>query len=74
MTDPKIRIEQVSKLFGPNPQAALPLLDSDATKAEIMEKTGSIVGLRNVTLDIAGGSIFVVMGLSGSGTPYSGWR
>ena len=67
MTDPKIRIEQVSKLFGPNPQAALPLLDSDATKAEIMEKTGSIVGLRNVTLDIAGGSIFVVMGLSGSG-------
>jgi len=67
VTDPKIRIEQVSKLFGPNPQAALPLLDSDATKAEIMEKTGSIVGLRNVTLDIAGGSIFVVMGLSGSG-------
>ena len=67
MADPKIRIERVSKLFGPDPQAALPLLDTDASKAEIMEQTGSIVGLRNVDLDIAGGSIFVVMGLSGSG-------
>ena len=67
MADPKIRIERVSKLFGPDPQAALPLLDTDASKAEIMEQTGSIVGLRNVALDIAGGSIFVVMGLSGSG-------
>ncbi len=67
MADPKIRIERVSKLFGPDPKAALPLLDTDASKAKIMEKTGSIVGLRNVSLDIAGGSIFVVMGLSGSG-------
>ena len=67
MADPKIRIERVSKLFGPDPQAALPLLDTDASKAEIMEQTGSIVGLRKVDLDIAGGSIFVVMGLSGSG-------
>jgi glycine betaine/proline transport system ATP-binding protein len=67
VTDPKIRIERVSKLFGPDPQAALPLLDTDASKAEIMERTGNVVGLRNVTLGIAGGSIFVVMGLSGSG-------
>ncbi len=67
VTDPKIRTERVSKLFGPDPQAALPLLDTDASKAEIMEKTGNVVGLRNVTLDIVGGSIFVVMGLSGSG-------
>lgn len=67
MTDPKIKIERVSKLFGPSPQAALPLLDTDATKAEIMERTGNIVGLRNVSLEISSGSIFVVMGLSGSG-------
>lgn len=67
MADPKITIEGVSKLFGPNPQVALPLLDTAATKAEIMEKTGNVVGLRNVSLEITGGSIFVVMGLSGSG-------
>ena len=67
MADPKITIEGVSKLFGPNPQVALPLLETAATKAEIMEKTGNVVGLRNVSLEITGGSIFVVMGLSGSG-------
>ena len=38
MTNPKIKIERVSKLFGPDPQAALALLDTAATKAEIMEK------------------------------------
>ncbi len=67
VTNPKIKIERVSKLFGPDPQAALPLLDTAATKPEIMEKTGNVVGLRNVSLEITGGSIFVVMGLSGSG-------
>jgi glycine betaine/proline transport system ATP-binding protein len=36
-------------------------------KAEILAQTGCSVGLRNVSLDIRAGEIFVVMGLSGSG-------
>ena len=38
-----------------------------ADKAEILAKTGCSVGLDDVSLDIAGSRIFVIMGLSGSG-------
>ncbi|AQS64198.1 Glycine betaine transport ATP-binding protein OpuAA [Rhizobium rhizogenes] len=65
MTD--IAIRNVSKIFGGNWKTALAMTRDGADKAEILAKTGCSVGLDNVSLDIAGSRIFVIMGLSGSG-------
>nr|WP_295983096.1 glycine betaine/L-proline ABC transporter ATP-binding protein [uncultured Agrobacterium sp.] len=65
MTD--IAIRNVSKIFGGNWKTALAMTRDGADKAEILARTGCSVGLDNVSLDIAGSRIFVIMGLSGSG-------
>ncbi|ODT71049.1 MAG: glycine/betaine ABC transporter [Pelagibacterium sp. SCN 63-23] len=62
-----IRMHGVTKIFGPDPEAALALLQAGKSKAEVQAETDHVVGLDNVSLDIARGQIFVVMGLSGSG-------
>ncbi|HZJ08291.1 MAG TPA: glycine betaine/L-proline ABC transporter ATP-binding protein [Trueperaceae bacterium] len=62
-----IEIRNLSKVFGPEPETILPLLQNDSTKEEILEQTGHTVGLHDVSLDIERGETFVVMGLSGSG-------
>jgi glycine betaine/proline transport system ATP-binding protein len=65
--DLAIRIRGVTKIFGPSPEAALASLRSGKSKDELQAESGHVVGLDNVSLDIAKGQIFVVMGLSGSG-------
>jgi glycine betaine/proline transport system ATP-binding protein len=62
-----LEIDKVSKVFGTDPASVVPLLDGDLSKDEILERTGHVVGLRNVSLNIEAGEIFVIMGLSGSG-------
>ncbi|WEK48837.1 MAG: betaine/proline/choline family ABC transporter ATP-binding protein [Candidatus Kaistia colombiensis] len=62
-----IAMRGVTKIFGSDPMAALELLRSGKSKAEVQAETNHVVGLDNVSLDIAAGQIFVVMGLSGSG-------
>jgi len=64
---PLIEVRGLTKIFGPRPQEALALIEQGATKEEIMAKTGHTVGLRNVSLSIEEGEVFVIMGLSGSG-------
>lgn len=64
----KIRVEQVTKIFGPSPKsAALKLLSEGASKNKILQKTGHVIGLNNVSFSVEQGEVFVVMGLSGSG-------
>ena len=62
-----IRMRGVTKIFGERSQAALELLASGRSKAEVQAETGCVVGLDNVSLDVRRGQIHVVMGLSGSG-------
>jgi glycine betaine/proline transport system ATP-binding protein len=62
-----IRIKGVTKIFGDDPQGALKLLKGGKSKTEMHAETGHVIGLDDVSLDIAKGQIFVVMGLSGSG-------
>ena len=65
---PKVKIEQVTKIFGDEPDGkALELLRAGHSKEEIRESTGHVVGVNAVDIDVAEGEIFVVMGLSGSG-------
>ncbi|MGI9433557.1 MAG: quaternary amine ABC transporter ATP-binding protein [Geminicoccaceae bacterium] len=66
-TDIKIAIEHVYKIFGPDPQSVLDRVKAGASKSEILEETGHTVGIRDVSLEVKTGEIFVVMGLSGSG-------
>jgi glycine betaine/proline transport system ATP-binding protein len=66
-TDLAIAMHGVTKIFGDDPQHALSLLQSGRSKSEVQAETNHVVGLDNVSLDIARGQIFVVMGLSGSG-------
>jgi glycine betaine/proline transport system ATP-binding protein len=63
----KIRVDSVYKIFGDNPEAAYRMLQDGASKAEIQEKTGQVVGVNNASFNVEEGEIFVIMGLSGSG-------
>lgn len=63
----KVKLLGIWKIFGPNPQYVFESMDRDASQSEIMAGTGHVVAVRDVSLDIGKGEIFVVMGLSGSG-------
>ena len=63
----KIEVEGLSKIFGPNPEKALDLVEEGYAKDEVLEKTGQTVGVNNVDFDVDEQEIFVIMGLSGSG-------
>ncbi|MBN2232166.1 MAG: glycine betaine/L-proline ABC transporter ATP-binding protein [Deltaproteobacteria bacterium] len=67
MSEKKICVRNVSKVFGPHPERALKLLADGADKEEILEKTGQAVGLADTSFDVYEGEILVIMGLSGSG-------
>lgn len=63
-----IEVENVTKIFGPNPRMALERWRRGGlTKDELLAETGHTLGLADVSLSIRKGEIFVVMGLSGSG-------
>jgi glycine betaine/proline transport system ATP-binding protein len=70
-----VEFRQVDILFGARGrrrgasamQQALTALDAGATRAEISERTGVIVGVAKASLCVERGQICVLMGLSGSG-------
>jgi glycine betaine/proline transport system ATP-binding protein len=64
---PIIKVENLSKVFGKKADVALELLDQGYSKEEILEQTGSTVGVNRATFEVEEGEIFVIMGLSGSG-------
>jgi glycine betaine/proline transport system ATP-binding protein len=63
----KIRVEHVSKIFGPDPKAALAKVNAGMSKTDLLAQTGNILGLHDINLNIRAGETFVIMGLSGSG-------
>jgi len=66
MTD-KLTAENVYKIFGPEPDRALELVQNGASKDEVFRETKSVVAVNDVSFKVKEGEIFVVMGLSGSG-------
>lgn len=62
-----VEFDNVSIIFGDNPQIALPLMDKGRERGEIQKETGQILGVHDCSLTVAEGEILVLMGLSGSG-------
>ena len=67
MSEFKIRVEAVSKIFGRNPKAAMTRVRAGLGKTELLAESNHILGLHDITLNIRAGETFVIMGLSGSG-------
>jgi glycine betaine/proline transport system ATP-binding protein len=63
----KIRVENLSKIFGSRKEEALKLLHQGKTKDDILAETGCGVGVAQANFEVMEGEIVVVMGLSGSG-------
>ncbi|GAH96271.1 unnamed protein product, partial [marine sediment metagenome] len=62
-----IEVNALWKIFGHNPEQFLHSEMRSATKADILEKTGHVLAVRDVSFNVNQGELFVIMGLSGSG-------
>ncbi len=62
-----LEVKNLYKVFGETPNEAFPLLEKGQNKDQIFEQTGLTVGVKDVSLTVNEGEIFVIMGLSGSG-------
>ena len=63
----KIKIRNIYKIFGSQPEQHLQRVKSGLSKADLLSQDGAVLGINNVSLDIAAGKTSVIMGLSGSG-------
>jgi glycine betaine/proline transport system ATP-binding protein len=62
-----VDFRNVDIVFGPDTRDALAMVDKGASRAEILEKTGNVLGCAGANLTVHEGEISVLMGLSGSG-------
>src|SRR6266481_9218948 len=63
----KVCVNDLFKVFGRNPAAALLELEKGRSREQILASTGSVVAVAGVSFAVRPGEVFVVMGLSGSG-------
>jgi len=62
-----IEVSGLWKIFGDNTEEIVNSEKRTATKEALLEETGSVVAVRDVSFKIHRGELFVIMGLSGSG-------
>ena len=62
-----IQIRNLYKVFGPHPERFIKKVQAGMTKEELNDRHNHVLGLQNISLDLAAGEISVIMGLSGSG-------
>ncbi|EAG5597544.1 glycine betaine/L-proline ABC transporter ATP-binding protein [Listeria monocytogenes] len=63
----KIKVEELTKIFGKKASKASSLLSQWKSKTEILKETGATIGVNKASFSVEEGEIFVIMGLSGSG-------
>jgi glycine betaine/proline transport system ATP-binding protein len=64
---PTVSCRNVWKIYGPRSDRIVGTPDADLPRGELLEKTGCVAAVRDVSFDVRQGEVFVVMGLSGSG-------
>ena len=64
---PALKVEGLWKIFGAKSDKVIGSADQALSRKDLQTKTGNVVGVRDVSFDVAPGEVFVVMGLSGSG-------
>ncbi len=67
MAAPMVQFDNVSIVFGKQPDKALALMDAGKSREEIQEQTDQVLGVHDCSIDVQEGEIVVLMGLSGSG-------
>jgi glycine betaine/proline transport system ATP-binding protein len=67
MGETMISVRGLWKVYGPKPERVIGSPDVDLPRRELEAKTGNVIAMRDIDLDVAPGEVFVVMGLSGSG-------
>ncbi|WLS79904.1 glycine betaine/L-proline ABC transporter ATP-binding protein ProV [Erwinia pyri] len=63
----KLEVKNLYKVFGENPDRAFKYIEKGISKEALLAKTGLSLGVKDASLAIEEGEIFVIMGLSGSG-------
>ncbi len=66
-SSPHITICHLTHIYGRDPQAALKRWQQGMDRQGIFQSGGQVLALADISLEIARGELFVVMGLSGSG-------
>jgi glycine betaine/proline transport system ATP-binding protein len=64
---PLICAKGIWKIFGPHAERIVGTADADLPRGELRAKTGCVAAVRDVSIEVWPGEVFVVMGLSGSG-------
>tara|TARA_A100001037_G_scaffold19232_1_gene16406 strand:- start:611 stop:1639 length:1029 start_codon:yes stop_codon:yes gene_type:complete len=67
MPNTAISIRNLYKIFGPDPKEAMTRVEKGMEKNELLELTGHVLGINDISLEIKKNKVQVVMGLSGSG-------
>jgi len=67
MTEVKVKIENLYKIFGRKPRSALEHVQNGMSKTELLEKHKHVLGLKDINIDVPARGVSVIMGLSGSG-------
>lgn len=62
-----ISCQSVWKIFGPDPKSVIDMVKNGTSKQDVLEQTGHVIAVNDVSFDVEPNEIFVVMGLSGSG-------
>ena len=65
--DPTLSVKDLWKVFGPRADQIIGSQDAELPRPELLDKTGCVAAVKDVSFDVAQGEVFVVMGLSGSG-------
>jgi len=66
-TQATVVCKDVWKVYGPKPERIVGSPDASLPRKELLEKTGCVAAVRDVSFEVRQGEVFVVMGLSGSG-------
>ena len=62
-----VSCRNVWKVYGPRADRIPGSAEAELSRGELLESTGCVAAVRDVSFDVAPGEVFVVMGLSGSG-------